>query len=298
VYARLGQDRWHFQHGPIDLILEVRGAQAACERAVALCWQRFATILPELVSELGELRRPAHDRPRVEGAVATRMVEACAPFAHERFITPMAAVAGAVADELIAICHRVGITRAFINNGGDIALHLTAGEEARVGICATLDPLDKSRVERPELDGLFVVAAAMPVRGIATSGRGGRSLSLGIADSVTVLAVSAAAADAAATLIGNAVNCEHPDIVRVPANQLKDDSDLGSRPVTFRVPALPPALRAAALQSGRIEAEYWRRRGLIHAAAMFLQGDSEVVLAASESASIAQPTFNLRRLCA
>jgi len=201
---------------------------------------------------------------------------ACAPFAGERFITPMAAVAGAVADELIDHCRRPGIVQASINNGGDIALHLTPGEVARVGICA--DPRPIRGGSDPVLDGRFTVEAGMPVRGIATSGCRGRSLSLGIADSVTVLASTAAAADAAATLIANAVNSDHPGIVRLPATQVKDDSDLGTRLVTVHVPALPSTARAAALLSGRLEAEYWQARGLIHAAALFLQGEVEVVL--------------------
>jgi ApbE superfamily uncharacterized protein (UPF0280 family) len=283
VAARLGVDRWHFQHGPIDLIVEARGDAGECQRAVADCWQRFAPVLPALVTELPELRRPIHERPAVRGRVALRMLQACAPFAAELFITPMAAVAGAVADELIASFHRAGIRQAFINNGGDIALHLTPGEVARVGISATPKPGRIEPLAAPELDGRFVIDAAMPVRGVATSGWRGRSFSLGIADSVTVLAAGAAAADAAATLIANAVDCDHPGIVRKPADQLKDDTDLGSRLVTVAVPPLPPALRAAALRSGRAEAERWRDRGLIHAAALFLQGETDVVLPRTDS---------------
>ena len=51
------------------------------------------------------------------------------------------------------------------------------------------------------------------MRGIATSGWRGRSFSLGIADAVTVLAATAAEADAAATVIANAVDLPgHPAI--------------------------------------------------------------------------------------
>ncbi len=204
------------------------------------------------------------------------MALACMPYAQELFITPMAAVAGSVADELIGVFHRTGVSRASINNGGDIALHLARGQAYKVGVWSQIDraPREKGGTG---VDGRFVVDASLPVRGIATSGWRGRSFSLGIADSVTVLADSAAAADAAATLIGNAVNCEAPGIVRAPASQLKDDSDLGERLVTIHVPALAPAAIAAALARGRRAAMRWRDRGLIHAAALFLQGSVEVV---------------------
>ena len=278
VCARLDGGRWHFQHGPIDLILAVEGEFQACERVIAACWDRFQTVLSGLVVELAQLRRPAHEQPSVRDPIATRMIRACAPFAAERFITPMAAVAGAVADELIETSRRAGISRAFINNGGDIALHLTPGERYRVGVWSNLGRVRSSDDPGRDIDSRFVVDAGMPVRGIATSGWRGRSFSLGIADSVTVLANTAAAADAAATMIANAVDCDFAGIVRVPAQQLKDDTDLGELPVTVDVPPLPPETIAAALACGRTEAEYWRERGVIHAAALFLQGQVEVVL--------------------
>ena len=53
------------------------------------------------------------------------MHAAVAPFAEESFITPMAAVAGAVADEILQAMRRAApLARAYVNNGGDIALHL------------------------------------------------------------------------------------------------------------------------------------------------------------------------------
>ena len=96
-------------------------------------------------------------------------------------------------------------------------------------------------LRRRRIDGTVELTADMPVRGIATSGAatkgaGGRSFSLGIADAVTVLAAIAAAADAAATIIANAVDLPgHPAIRRVPASEIDPDSDLGDRLVTVTV---------------------------------------------------------------
>jgi ApbE superfamily uncharacterized protein (UPF0280 family) len=277
VFARLATNRWHLQHGPIDLLVEVDAPAAVRDRCIAECWAAVQDILPRLVTELAALRRPAWDRAALQGPVARRMALACEPYAEELFITPMAAVAGSVADELIGVFHRADVSRAFINNGGDIALHLAPGASYQVGVWSRVERLPGESPSGEDLDGRFLVDAAMPVRGVATSGWRGRSFSLGVADSVTVLAASAAAADAAATLIANAVNCDAPGIARAPASQLKDDSDLGDRLVTVEVPALPPAVIAAALARGRLAAERWRDRGLIHCAALFLQGSVEVV---------------------
>lgn len=269
--ARWPDGRWHFQHGPIDLVIGLDGDAAAIGEAIETCWQRFADILPRLVSELPALRSPCTPALRLRGPVALRMGRACAPFARDfgLFVTPMAAVAGSVADHLLAWLRRPGITRCYINNGGDIALHLTPRTSYDVGVVAN--------AHAPRLDGGLRVAASDPVRGIATSGWRGRSFSLGIADSVTVLAADAAAADAAATLIGNQVNVEHPAIERAPADELRDDTDLGARLVTVEVPALPGAACDTALDRGAAFTRRCMERGLVFAALLTLQGRTRML---------------------
>jgi ApbE superfamily uncharacterized protein (UPF0280 family) len=261
--------RWHFQHGPIDLVIAAEGDAAAVAAAHEAAWRRFESVLPELVAELRALRRPIAGPCPLQGAIARRMWWACHPF-HAQFITPMAAVAGAVAQELIALYARDGMHRAWVNNGGDIALHLAPGASVRVGLFADLarfDPIAASL----RTDADFVVDSTLPVRGIATSGWRGRSFSLGIADSVTVLARSAAQADAAATVIANAVNVQDARIERRPANQIKDDTDLGDIEVTVNVPPLEPAWVERALQAGQRRARELQRAGLIHAAMLVCQ---------------------------
>jgi ApbE superfamily uncharacterized protein (UPF0280 family) len=188
----------------------------------------------------------------------------------------MAAVAGAVADELIeCFGAQAGVRRAYVNNGGDIALHLAPGQCYRVGLFADLG---RSARHKPlNLDGRFEVTAALPVRGVATSGWRGRSFSLGIADSVTVLAHTAAQADAAATMIANAVTVDDEAIVRRPANSLKDDTDLGDRPVTVEVGTLSPGRVACALEAGAGHAHGLLEREVIWAAWLWLQGQARSV---------------------
>ena len=266
--------RWHFQHGPIDLVISADGDAAALASAHAAAWQRFEQVLPELVQELPQLRQAvsskATDCP-LKGPVARRMWQACRPFAMD-FITPMAAVAGSVAQEIIACYQRPGIARAWVNNGGDIAMHLTPGQSLKVGLYADIARLDVAQLQdQLLLDGQFSVEAAMPVRGVATSGWRGRSFSMGIADSVTVLARTAAQADAAATVIANAVNVNDARVQRAPAASLKDDSDLGQRLVTINVPPLPPALVLQALQAGLATARALQSEGLIDSALLVCQ---------------------------
>ena len=260
---------WHFRHGPIDLVIVAEGDSNALADAFEAAWRRFDAVLPELVAELPALRRAVAGPCPVQGLVARRMWQACAPF-QARFITPMAAVAGAVAQELIACFERGGVRRAWVNNGGDIALHLAPGTSAGVGLFADLARFDP-RASSLRTDANFVVHAAMPVRGIATSGWRGRSFSLGIADSVTVLARTAAQADAAATVIANAVDVVDARIERCTANALLDDSDLGDIEVTVDVPLLDVAQVDCALRAGRLRALDLQRAGLIHSALLVCQ---------------------------
>jgi ApbE superfamily uncharacterized protein (UPF0280 family) len=264
--------RQHFQHGPIDLVIEAFGGAGEAARAYDQAWRRFETVLGELVGELKLLRAPVGPRPegsKPEGKVARRMDRACRPHASV-FVTPMAAVAGAVADEVLAVLVRGRrLDKAYVNNGGDIALHLTEGTAFRTGI-VTLGAL-------PSLDGFAVIDGRSCVRGIATSGWRGRSFSLGVADSVTVLARDAAAADVAATLIANTVDADDPAIERAPARDLAPDSDLGARPVTVAVGRLPQAKIEQALERGEAAAAAMRTRGLIDAALLSLQGATRLV---------------------
>lgn len=269
---RLGDGRrLHLQDGPIDLIVEAFGHPRKVQAAYRAAGERFATVLDELCAELTFLRQACSaetDWPR--GAVARRMTAAVMPYATEYFITPMAAVAGAVAEEILAIVVGAAeLSRAYVNNGGDIALHLNAGETFVVGMV--------ERPDRPSLFGTATLASDHPVRGIATSGWRGRSFSLGIADAVTVLADRAAAADAAATIIANAVDLpEHPAVTRIPARELAPDSDLGERMVTQAVGELTDVEVHHALAAGMRTAERLLRIGLIRSAALTLQGEISI----------------------
>ena len=263
--------RLHMQYGPIDLVAEADGEMEEVAAAYRQAADRFPLILPELVGELPRLRQTVDelaDAVSFHGNTARRMAEAVRMH-RGLFVTPMAGVAGAVADEMLAaMTEGRRLQRAYVNNGGDIAIFLGDGAEFAVGLV--------DRPDKPEPSGRFTVTLDMPVRGVATSGWRGRSFSLGIADAVTVLARDAAMADVAATLIANRVNANHPAIERRPAQELEPDSDLGMMPVTVSVGPLDEVTRQAALDSGFAMAEEMREAQLIYGAAILLDGEVRV----------------------
>jgi ApbE superfamily uncharacterized protein (UPF0280 family) len=267
--ALLPDGRLHLQHGPIDCLCRAWGEAAEVRAAYAQAVAAFPAMLPDLVAELPHLRAPLPSMPPT-GPVARAMHAACAPFA-DAFVTPMAAVAGAVADAVLAaMTDGRTLDRAFVNNGGDISLHLSPGAVLRCGLVADLSV--------PALDGTIELSGKNPTRGLATSGRackgqGGRSFSFGIADAVMVLAATAAQADAAASIVANAVDLPfHPAVIRRPARDIDPDSDLGARPITWDVGPLTAAEISAALDAGRRVADALRRKNLIHGAVLALRG--------------------------
>ena len=256
--------RLHLQHGPSDLIIYAEGDRS---RAFTAAKARFDTIIAEVTSELDHLRQfilPLTTPPI--GVVARRMHDAASLFAQEQLVTPMAAVAGSIADEVLtAMTTNAQLQRAYVNNGGDIALHLASGTSFTTAMMGH----DGARLGTVQID------AADAIRGIATSACHGRSLSLGIADSVTVLASNAATADAAATLITNAVDVrDHPAIHRRPACEVNDDGDLGDLPIVVGCDRLGIDEVHQALSNGQQLADRFIQASQIAGAGLFLQGQS------------------------
>ncbi len=261
------------RHGPIDVLITADGHLSEVALAMAQARAAFPDILPALCRELPRLKAPLPSLPP-HNEIAAKMHAAVSPFG-DRFITPMAAVAGAVADSLLAsLTENRTLRTATVNNGGDIAFHLAPNSPLRCGLVAD--------IAVPALDGTFTLHAHQPTRGIATSGRackgqGGRSFSLGIADAVTILATTAAQADAAATVVANAVNLPgHPAIIRRPATDIDPESDLGSRRITWDVGHLSPPEIHAALDAGARLAHSLIAAKLIHGAILALRGNVKV----------------------
>ena len=265
VAAFLSDGRLHLQHGPIDLIIEANGDAKDISIAYDAMAKRFETVLDELVPELATLRKEVSSADNAKSSIARRMIVAALKF-NDEFVTPMAAVAGSVADEIVEIGWNViSLSKLYINNGGDIAFRISPGHELTVGVAKS--------VTSSALLGRLHFSANSNVRGVATSGFGGRSRTFGIADAVTVVSSCAADADVAATLIANHVSLgSHPQVSAVAANLIDESSDLGGRLVTTAVGVLTNYEIKSALDKGEHRANELFAKQLISGAFLALRG--------------------------
>ena len=241
-----------------DEPLPVVAAQAA--RVALRC-------LATLARFQGYLRRPVRELPpdRPLPAVVARAARAARSV--EPSLTPLAAVAGAVADQVAEYAWSLGAERVAVNNGGDVALRLAPGQRLRVGV----------RAPDGRMPGRLTLRGEHGVGGVASSGWQGRSFSPGVADIATAWASCAAVADAAATVLAGAVSLDGPGVSRRPARELDPHSDLGRTPVTTAVHRLTPPQHRQALARGGQCARRLHAAGLIRGCLLCL-GPEVVVL--------------------
>ena len=205
---------------------------------------------------------PGNIKALPENELAQRMIESVRAIG-DMDLTPMAAVAGTIADAVADWLFGRGLTKVVVDNGGDIAIRLAAGETATVGIRPRIDCLDISHIA--DLND------RRSSWGVTTSGRGGRSFTRGIASAVTVIAESASIADAAATAIANACFVEDSSIVQMSAEQMDPNTDLKGLAVTIDVGPLSIAKKIEAVQTALSKADTFCRKECIVGALIVLE---------------------------
>lgn len=173
-------------------------------------------------------------------------------------LTPMAAVAGTIADATADFLAESGLTRVIVNNGGDVAVRLAKGEKVSVGI--------RPDVNRPRVSHRLLLFPEMGIGGACTSGLGGRSFTRGIASAATVLADRAAIADAAATAVANATFIKTSTVHQRPAERIDPDTDLKGAEVVTSVGSLSDDEIKMALEQGITRAQRLIDRGVIKGA--------------------------------
>lgn len=250
-----GQDAVIAENGPLHLVIRA-WFKGVFQMDQTLAAADFAfECLDQVADNLTGLRQlPARSGFRPKDPVPRAMVESVLTMGDPA-LTPMACVAGAIADAVAEFLFDRGCTRIIVDNGGDLAIRLAKGETARVGIRPDLNS--------PALSHVLVLDGTSPAYGVNTSGFGGRSFTTGIASAATALAASSALADAAATSIANA--CFVPDhrIVQVPAAQLSPLTDIPRVPVTVNVGVLPDSQVKKALHRAKSRALDYARASLI-----------------------------------
>ena len=202
-----------------------------------------------------------------ENELAHRMVTSVRAI-DDHDLTPMAAVAGTIADAVADWLFERGMTKVIIDNGGDISIRLKKDEKATVGI--------RPRVTSHHITHLVRLDAGRSKWGVTTSGVGGRSLTRGIASAVTVLAADASVADAASTAIANACFVEDAGIEQLPAKKIDPNTDLANLLVTAEVRSLSANKILKAITAAQQKAEYLSQKDVIFGAFIALEGQSVI----------------------
>lgn len=250
--------------GPVSMVIT---ASRNGEGDTQLCRAAFPVIaacLEDLRPSLEMLRRypPQVELEQLTGAGET-MARAVLR-TGDPWLTPMAAVAGTVADAVADFLFAQGAEKVTANNGGDIALRLAPGQSLGLGVLYDL--------ERGGVDRVVHLTAEKGVGGVATSGLGGRSLTTGIASGVTVFSRRCAQADALATLLADRSCIDSPAVHTRLAGELDPDSDIADLPVVVSVEPLSREEKERALEQVLREAEEQCRRGNLLACIATVQG--------------------------
>ena len=244
---RLAIRAWQNGRPQIALCRQAAQASFAYLEAVA----KHKTVLSDFAGNIKAL--PEND-------LAQRMIESVRAIG-DIDLTPMAAVAGTLADAVADWLFIRGSSKVVVDNGGDIAIRLAAGETVTVGIRPQINRFDISHIA--QLDD------RRPSWGVTTSGLGGRSFTRGIASAVTVLAASASVADAAATAIANACFVRDKNIRQAPAEQIDPNTDLAGKMVTISIGKLTGDKRKVAQINALQRAEDLVACGVIAGALIF-----------------------------
>ena len=247
-------------------------AECGPMRLIIRAWQKNETRLG-LVRQAAEeslifLERVAHRQNRLkkpwqqiktipQEALARNMLESVKTIGDED-LTPMAAVAGTIADAVADWLFERETTRVIVDNGGDIAIRLARGESATVGI--------RPRINNATISHKINLYAGGPNWGVTTSGLGGRSFTRGIASAVSVLATSASIADAAATAIANACYVTDDNIMRIEAEKIDPHTDLTGMRITKKVGPLSMTSIRKAIDPARQKAEFLTKKKIIKGA--------------------------------
>jgi len=252
--------------GPMRLVIAAWLGQVPQRQTCVRAAEESFLILQRIAKVKGLLARRLDCVPEsLDDFLAQKMVRSVLAVG-DLDLTPMAAVAGTIADAVADFIINYGMTRAIVDNGGDIALRIRSKGVMHVGI--------RPDVQSPEIAHIIVLGDERPAWGVATSGLGGRSLTRGLASAATVIAGQASTADAAATAIANACFVEDDSVEQKMAEEIDENTDIPGIPVTIKVGPLIREKKKKALSRALDKANSLIAKKLILGAYVALGGES------------------------
>ncbi len=252
TFENINTSGYYIEYGPVSAVFSVIKDGSNVKKIEKKCFQIIKHILEDLkyYTEIFKLKACKINVKKNIPFIVKHAVTAVKSI-NGYELTPLAAVAGAVADSVVLTSsEKERFDRMIFNNGGDIAIECRKKE--------SLPYLNVSGVKGQLM--------SLKIKGIATSGLRGRSFSKGIADSVTVFAKSGAVADAAATYIANNVIIDSPEIRYEFAHKIDDSTDLKGEKIVTYVGCLSESEQQEALCKGLNVADTLCRQGKIFAA--------------------------------
>ena len=263
----------YIDHGPVSMTLEARkngcpfleAAIVGAEAALAV-FDDFTKYIDFLRKPVGVITSIPKNTPKT-----VRKITETVKLLGEGDFTSLAAVAGTTSDFAVEAMAAYGADYAIANNGGDIAWHISPGQKNFLNIGLI------SKIHSGKISHTLKIKKLSEVKGLATSGMGGRSLTRGIASAVTALAADSSKADAAATAIANACYCYDPAIVQCKAEEIDYDTDIPGLSVTKSIGTLSEKSAAIAASSGEKRAEQLIHKGMIFGAVIFVANEIRVV---------------------
>lgn len=260
----IGNGRIYVDNGPVQMTIYAERKGILMPKKVNKAGENIESILLSLIKVLPLAKKPWPELPAGMSLpkVLKKMHDA-AKATGDPTMTSMCAVAGSFADLTADYLVEKGATKVLVNNGGDIALRLKLGAETNLGIA---DKVGGHAFYK------MTIAANQKIGGVATSGLGGRSFTLGVADAVVVLASTAALADACATYIANTTSISSPFVTKQKASELDWDTDIPDLMVTTSVGNLKNEEIELALEQGYRSAVALLEKDVIKGCLIFVKG--------------------------
>ena len=165
AFRILDDGRVFFDYGPASMVVTARRGDEDLSDLAALAFPFLRDSLSEIARALPILRQYPDGMDYSELTGLPRVMAESVLATGESTLTPMAAVAGTVADAMADWLFARGADLVAVNNGGDVALRLGEGRSIRMGILPDLNGRVTEIVEIRAEDG---------IGGVCTSGLGGR----------------------------------------------------------------------------------------------------------------------------